>query len=56
MNKLEKKKARLQENIRFLEDQLTSALTRKDADTKEMDVGKQQRKIADLRLELKNLK
>jgi hypothetical protein len=56
MGKLEKKKLKLQERIKFLEDELTMSLTKKTSDTKEISVGDYQRKISDLRKELILLK
>lgn len=56
MSKIDKKKIKLQERISFLEEELNSALTKKTSNIKEINVASQQRKIYDLRLELKNLK
>ena len=56
MGKLEKKKLKLQERIKFLEDELRMSLTKKTSDTKEIDVAGHQRKIAELRKELILLK
>ena len=56
MGKLEKKKSKLMERIKFLEDELTLALTKKDSNTKEIDVPNQMKRIQDLKLELKNMK
>lgn len=44
------------DRIKFLEDELTIALTKKDSNTKEIDVPTQMRRIQDLKVELKNLK
>ena len=56
MGKLEKKRIKLQERIKFLEDELTLSLTKKTSNTKEIDVAGQSRKIQELKLELKNFK
>ncbi len=56
MSKLDKKKLKLQERIKYLEDELVLSLTKKTSDTKEIDVAGHQRKIADLRKELLILK
>ena len=52
MSKLDKKKVRLHDRILDLEDFLKSSLARKDSSTKEVDVGKITREIADLRKQL----
>jgi hypothetical protein len=56
MSKLEKKKSKLQERIKYLEDELTLSLTKKTSNTKEISVSSYQRKIQELKLELKNFK
>jgi hypothetical protein len=56
MGKLEKKKLKLQERIKFLENEMISSLTKKTSDTKEINVGDYQRKIMELKNELKQLK
>ena len=56
MSKLDKKKTRLKERIKFLEDELTSSLTKKTSNTKEIDVAGTQRKISELNKELNLLK
>ncbi len=56
MGKLDKKKLRLQEKIKYLEDELTLSLTKKTSTTKEIDVAGHQRKISELRKELLTLK
>ena len=56
MGKLDKKKLKLQERIKFLEDELRMSLTKKTSDTKEIDVAGHQRKISELRKELTLLK
>ncbi len=55
MSKLDKKKLKLQERIKYLEDELTLSLTKKSSTTKEIDVAGHQRKISDLRKELSQL-
>ena len=56
MSKIEKKKQKLQERINELESDLTKSLTQKTSSTAEINVGEQQRKINELKLQLKNLK
>jgi hypothetical protein len=56
MSKLEKKKSKLLDRIKFLEDELTMSLTKKDSNTKEIDVPTQMKRIQDLKLELRNMK
>lgn len=56
MNKLDKKKAKLQERIQYLQDEMTSNLTKKASNAKEISVGDYQCKISDLKLELQKLK
>ena len=56
MSKLEKKRAKLQERIQYLQNELRMALTKKTSDVKEIDVAGHQRKISDLQKELSNLK
>lgn len=56
MSKLEKKKQKLIDRIKFLEDGMILQLTKKTSDTKEMNVPETTRKIQDLRLELSKLK
>lgn len=56
MGKIERKKERLIERIKHLEDELSQFLTRKASNVREINVGEQQRKISDLNNELKNLK
>jgi hypothetical protein len=55
MGKVEKKRLKLQERIDTLEKELINALTKKDSNTKEINVGEQQRKIQELRNQLKSL-
>jgi hypothetical protein len=56
MGKIEKKRERLAERIKFLEDELVQHLTRKSSNVKEINVADQQRKIGDLKKELLTLK
>lgn len=56
MSKLEKKKAKLQERIQYLETEMRTALTKKTSDTKEISVAGHTRKIAELKQELTLLK
>lgn len=56
MSKIEKKRAKIQERIQYLENELRTALTKKTSDVKEIDVAGHQRKISDLRKELLSLK
>lgn len=56
MSKLDKKKAKLQERIQYLESELRTSLTKKTSDTKEISVAGHTRKIAELTQELNLLK
>jgi len=56
MGKIDKKKEKLKERIKFLEDELLESLTKKTSSTKEINVAEQQRKINELRTELIKLK
>lgn len=56
MANIEKKKKKLEERIKFLNDELTTALTKKTSTTREINVGDQQRKILELQNELNKLK
>ena len=56
MGKLEKKRAKLQERIDSLQEELTTSLTKKTSNVKAIDVGLYQRKIQDLKIELNKLK
>ena len=56
MSKLEKKKQKNKERIKFLEDEMIIALTKKTSNTKEMNVPETTRKIQELKLELSNIK
>ena len=55
MGKVEKKRLKLQERIKFLEDELSLSLTKKTSTTKEINVGEQQRKIQELKKELQTI-
>ncbi len=56
MGKVEKKRKKMQERIDKLQNDLTTALTKKSGSLAEINVGETQRKILELRKELKNLK
>lgn len=56
MGKVEKKRAKIQERIKMLEDELRLSLTKKTSDVKEIDVAGHQRKISELHKELTLLK
>jgi hypothetical protein len=56
MSKIDKKRSKIQERIKFLEDEMTLNLTKKTSNTKEINVPSYQRKIQNLRVELSNLK
>jgi hypothetical protein len=51
----EKKKLKLQERIKFLEDEMRMELTKKTSNTKEISVSDYQRKIQDLRIQFNKL-
>lgn len=51
----EKKRKKIQERIKFLEDEMRMELTKKTSNTKEISVSDYQRKIQDLRNQLNNL-
>jgi hypothetical protein len=55
MSKVDKKRKKLQERINYLQDELTQSLTKKSSTTIEINVGEQQRKIAQIREQIKNL-
>ena len=55
MSKVDKKRKKLQERINYLEDELTQSLTKKSSTTVEINVGAQQRKIQQIREQIKNL-
>lgn len=56
MGKIEKKRAKIQERIKMLEDELRLSLTKKTSDVKEIDVAGHKRKISELRKEFANIK
>ena len=49
---MNKKKDKITERIKFLEEELVQALTKKTSNSKEINVGEQQRKIAELQKQL----
>lgn len=53
---MSKKKNKLVERIKFLEDELLMALTKKTSDVKEINVASHQTKILELKKALKELK
>lgn len=55
MGKVEKKRAKLEERIKSLQDEMTSALTKKTSNTREISVSDYQIKIAAAKLELSKL-
>lgn len=55
MNKLDKKKRKLEERINLLQSQLTMALTKKSGHIAEINVGQYQRRILELRIELSKM-
>lgn len=56
MEKIDKKKEKLQERINELETELRVSLTKKTSNTKEIDVAGTQRKIQVLRDSLRSMK
>jgi hypothetical protein len=56
MAKIDKKRAKLQERIEFLENELKTSLGKKTHDSNEINVPNQLSKINELRIQLKNLK
>lgn len=56
MSKVDKKRERLKERIEMLETELRMSLTKKDSNTKEINVPSHQRKIYELKVELSKLK
>lgn len=56
MEKVEKKKRKLQERIDILKEELRLSLTKKDSTTVEISVGDYQRKIQQTQEQLNNLK
>lgn len=55
MGKIEKKRIKLQERIKHLEDEMILALTKKTSDTKEINVPSYQRQIQELKVQLNKL-
>lgn len=55
MGNIEKKKRKISERIKFLENEMRESLTKKSSETKEIDIESYQRKILELEKELKNL-
>jgi len=55
-NKVDKKRKKLQERIQEMESELRMALTKKDSNTREINVPTYQRRIQEMRLELSKLK
>lgn len=55
MSKIDKKRDKLNERIKMLQDELTSSLTKKSSNTVEINVQLQQRKIQELREQLTKL-
>jgi hypothetical protein len=55
MSKQDKKKLKLQERIKQLQDEMVSSLTKKTSDTREISVGTYQTKINVLQLELSKM-
>lgn len=55
MSKIDKKKNKVIERIKFLEEELVMALTKKTSDTKEINVPLQQRKIQELKIQLSKM-
>lgn len=53
MGKIEKKKRKMQERIDKLQNDLTTALTKKSGNIAEINIAETQRKILELRKELK---
>jgi len=55
MGKIEKKRMKLQERIDFLQHELTTHLTKKSSNTREIDIAGYQRRILEMRKQLKAL-
>ena len=55
MAKIDKKRAKLQERIEYLETELRDSVTKKTHDSFEINVPTQMEKINKLKIELKNL-
>lgn len=56
MSKIDKKRKKLQERIQEMETEMRNALTKKDSNTREINVPTYQRRIQELKVELSNLK
>ena len=55
MGKTEKKKRKIEEQIKKMENDLLISLTKKTSDVREINIGEYQRKILDLKTQLKNM-
>lgn len=55
MSKIEKKKNKLKERIEMLENEIRVSLTKKDSNTREINVPAHMRQINDLKLQLQKL-
>ena len=55
MSKVDRKRRKLTERIKMLQDELNESLTKKSSNSVEIDVGLQQRKILQLKQQLKEL-
>jgi len=55
MGKIEKKRKKIEDRIKTLQDEMTLSLTKKDSSTIEIDIPTQTRKIQDLRKKLNEL-
>ena len=55
MNKLEKKKNKLKERIEFLQTELRNSLTKKDSNTREINVPSHTRQINELMMQLQKM-
>jgi hypothetical protein len=56
MSKIDKKRNKIIERLKTMEDESLSSLTKKDSNTKEISVPSYQRKIQELRIELSKFK
>jgi len=55
MSKIEKKKTKLKERIEMLESEIRISLTKKDSNTREINVPAHMRQINDLKLQLQKM-
>ena len=55
MSKVDKKRRKLTERIKELENELSLSLTKKSSNTREINVGEYQRKINQLKVQLSEL-